>query len=91
MKTDFAARPVFVQREDRIQAHFLVCFLALLIYRLLEKKLGKKYTCDEILSTLKEYEFADIQGQGFIPIYEWLGQKNRSGLKQTMNLSQNEK
>ena len=70
MKTDFAARPVFVQREDRIQAHFLVCFLALLIYRLLEKKLGKKYTCDEILSTLKEYEFADIQGQGFIPIYE---------------------
>ena len=33
-------------------------------------KLGKKYTCDEILSTLKEYEFADIQGQGFIPIYE---------------------
>lgn len=70
MKTDFAARSVFVQREDRIQAHFLVCFLALLIYRLLEKKLGKKYTCDEILSTLKEYEFADIQGQGFIPIYE---------------------
>lgn len=70
MKTDFAARPVFVQREDRIQAHFLVCFLALLIYRLLEKKLGKKYTCDEILSTLKEYEFADIQGQGFIPIYK---------------------
>ena len=69
-KTDFAARSVFVQREDRIQAHFLVCFLALLIYRLLEKKLGKKYTCDEILSTLKEYEFADIQGQGFIPIYE---------------------
>lgn len=43
MKTDFSARPVFVQREDRIRAHFL-CFLSLPCYRLLEKKLGNKYT-----------------------------------------------
>lgn len=70
MKTDFSARPVYVQREDRIQAHFLVCFLALLIYRLLEKKLEKKYTCENILTALRTYEFADIQGQGFMPIYE---------------------
>ena len=63
MKTNFSARPVYVQREDRIQAHFLVCFLALLIYRLLEKKLEKKYTCENILTTLRNYEFADIQGQ----------------------------
>lgn len=70
MKSDFSARPVYVQREDRIQAHFLICFLALLIYRLLEKKLGKRYTCEEILETLRSYEFADVQGQGFIPIYE---------------------
>lgn len=70
MKTDFSARPVYVQREDRIQAHFLVCFLALLIYRLLEKKLEKKYTCEDILTALRAYEFADVQGQGFMPIYE---------------------
>lgn len=70
MKTDFSARPVYVHREDRIQAHFLVCFLALLIYRLLEKKLEKKYTCENILTALRTYEFADIQGQGFMPIYE---------------------
>lgn len=70
MKTDFSARPVFVQRNDRIRAHFLICFLALFIYRLLEKKLERKYTCEELLSTLKDYEFADVQGQGFIPIYE---------------------
>ena len=70
MKTDFSARPVYVQREDRIQAHFLICFLSLLIYRLLEKKLKGKYTCDEILSVLRSYEFADVQGQGFMPIYE---------------------
>ena len=37
MKTDFSARPVFVQQDDRIRAHFLICFLALFIYRLLEK------------------------------------------------------
>ncbi|MBR1740725.1 MAG: IS1634 family transposase, partial [Lachnospiraceae bacterium] len=49
MKTDFSARPVYVRNEERIKAHFLICFLALLIFRLLEKKLGKKYTCEEIL------------------------------------------
>ena len=70
MKTDFSARPVFVQRNDRIRTHFLICFLALFIYRLLEKKLERKYTCEELLSTLRDYEFADVQGQGFIPIYE---------------------
>ena len=69
MKTEFSARPVFVRREDRIKAHFLVCFLALLTYRLLEKKLGRKYTCDEILSTLKEMNFASLEGQGFMPLY----------------------
>lgn len=70
MKTDFEARPVYVRRNDRIQAHFLICFLALLFYRILEKKLDKKYTCSEILDTLRAYEFADVLGQGYIPIYE---------------------
>ena len=69
MKTDFSARPVYVRREDRIKAHFLICSLSLLIYRLLEKKLEKKYTCEEILDTLKEMNFADIEEQGFIPLY----------------------
>lgn len=70
MKTDFEARPVYVRREDRIQAHFLICFLSLLFYRLLEKKLGGTYTCCEILDTLRSFQFADIQGQGFMPVYE---------------------
>ena len=69
MKTDFSARPVFVQREDRIRAHFLVCFLSLLCYRLLEKKLGNKYTCRAILDTLKDMNFAQIEDQGFMPVY----------------------
>lgn len=70
MKTDFEARPVYVRREDRIQAHFLICFLSLLFYRLLEKKLGGTYTCCEILKTLRAFQFADVQGQGFMPVYE---------------------
>lgn len=69
MKTDFSARPVYLQNENRIKAHFLICFLALLTYRLLERKLDYKYTCENILDTLKAMNFAEIQEQGFIPLY----------------------
>ena len=70
MKTDFSARPVYLQDENRINAHFLICFLALTIYRFLEKKLNYKYTCEELLDTLKAMNFAEIQEQGFIPLYK---------------------
>lgn len=69
MKTDFAARPVYIRRDDRIEAHFLICFLSLLVYRLLEKQLENKYTCEEILDKLKSMKFADIKGQGYMPTY----------------------
>lgn len=70
MKTDFSARPVYLQDENRIQAHFLICFLALTIYRFLEKKMDLKYTCEELLKTLKAINFAEIQEQGYIPLYK---------------------
>lgn len=70
MKTDFEARPVFLQNETRIKAHFLTCFLSLIIYRYLEKEIGNTYTCDTILDTLKGMNFASIQGQGFVPLYK---------------------
>ena len=69
MKTDFSARPVFVQRDDRIKAHFLICFLSLLIFKILERKLEYKYTCEQILDTLRAMNFADIEEQGFMPLY----------------------
>lgn len=72
MKTDFSSRPVYLQNENRIKAHFLICFLALLIYRILEKKLDYKYTCEDILGTLKEMNFANLQEQGFVPLYKRL-------------------
>jgi transposase len=69
MKTDFEARPVYLSREDRIKAHFLICYLALLLYRIIEKKLEKKYTCREIISTLREMKLLSSAGKGYIPAY----------------------
>mgnify|MGYP001052395676 CR=1 FL=1 len=69
MKSEFKARPVFLSRDDRIIAHFMTCFISLIIYRILEKKLGEKYTCHEILNKLKEMDFFEIKGEGYIPTY----------------------
>ena len=69
MKTDFLARPVNLSRKDRIKAHFMTCFISLLIYRLLEKKLDYKYTTSEILSTLKRMIVIESKGDGYIPGY----------------------
>lgn len=70
MKTDFEARPVYLSREDRIKAHFLTCFLALVVYRYLEKDLGEGFTCEQLLNTLREMNFAEVEEQGFMPLYE---------------------
>ena len=70
MKTDFIARPVYLQREDRIRAHFLTCFISLFIYRVLEKKLDEKYTSEEIISTLRDmYMHRPGEKLGYIPAY----------------------
>ena len=70
MKTDFEARPVYLNREDRIKAHFLTCFLALLHFRLLNRSLKGTYTTEQLLHTLKDIKFTDIEEQGFMPVYE---------------------
>ena len=70
MKSDFLARPVNLSREDRIKAHFMTCFIALLIYRILEKKLDYKYTTREILDTLRNMNVTELKGNGYIPSYE---------------------
>ena len=69
MKSEFEARPVYLQRDDRIEAHFLTCFIALMIYRILEKKLGNKYTCEEIIKTLREMDMRKVEEHGYIPSY----------------------
>ena len=69
MKTEFKARPVYLRNDDRIQAHFTTCFISLMIYRILEKKLSEKYTCNEIISGLRGMNFYEIKGDGYIPTY----------------------
>ncbi len=69
MKTDFKARPVYLGNDERIKAHFLTCFIALLIYRILEKRLDNKYTTDKIISELKAMNFYKVKDDGFIPTY----------------------
>lgn len=70
MKSDFLARPVNLSREDRIKAHFMTCFISLLIYRLLEKKLDYKFTTKEILDTLRNMNVTELKGNGYIPSYD---------------------
>ena len=70
MKTDFKARPVYLQTEDHIRSHFLTCFIALMIYRILEKKLKEAFTCEEIIDTLRNMRMARPgEKLGYTPVY----------------------
>ena len=70
MKSEFKARPVYLTREDRIRAHFMTCYIALLIHRILEKKIEEKYTYEEIIDTLREMLLVEEKnGNGYIPAY----------------------
>ena len=69
MKTEFRSRPVYVSTEKAIKAHFLTCFIALLVYRILENQLNNKYTVTEIVNTLSEMTLTDIGEMGYIPSY----------------------
>ena len=69
MKTDFKSRPAYVRTDSRIQAHFMTCFLSLILFRYLEKALDYQYTCEEILTALREMNFLIIADEGYIPTY----------------------
>nr|WP_249536658.1 transposase [Serpentinicella alkaliphila] len=69
MKSEFKARSVYLTRDDRIEAHFTTCFLAMVLYRYLEKHLDNKFTCTEIIRELRGMNFYEILGDGYIPTY----------------------
>ncbi len=74
MKTEFRARPVFLRKEDRIRAHFLTCYIALVVFRILEKKLGEKYTCPDIIQTLRSMMmYRPGEKLGYMPAYTRTG------------------
>lgn len=69
MKSEFKARPVYLSNDDRIEAHFTTCFIALILYRLLEKKLNEQFTCHEIITGLRDMNFLELRGEGYVPAY----------------------
>ena len=69
MKSEFKARPVYLSRDDRIQAHFTTCFLALVLYRYLEKYLDEEFTTQEIIDGLRDMNFYSVPTEGYIPTY----------------------
>ena len=70
MKTEFKSRPAYHSKEERIRAHFLTCYIALFVFRILEKKLNEKYTCEEIIDTLRTMMMSRPgEKLGYIPAY----------------------
>ena len=69
MKTDFKSRPIYHSRDEMIKAHFITCFLALIIYRYVEKRLDEKYTAPEIIETLRDMNMKLENECSYIPNY----------------------
>ena len=72
MKTNFSGRPVYHRKRRRITAHFMICYTALLIYRLLETKLnryGTHFTVENIIETLNNMEVTNIEDMCYMSTY----------------------
>lgn len=71
MKSELRTRPVYVKTEDAINGHLLICFMALLVYRILEKEfLKENYTCREIIDTLRALNITHVVGNNYIPSFK---------------------
>lgn len=69
MKSEFKARPVYLQKDNRIKAHFLTCFIALMFIRIIEIKTNNKISIEQLIDTLKDYNFQHFEGSGYVPTY----------------------
>lgn len=73
LKSEFKARPVYLSRKNRIQAHFLLCFLSLILLKYLEKKLKDHgftdFTTDSLLSQLRNLHMIHLKGYGYLPAF----------------------
>ena len=70
MKSEFKARPVYLSRDDRIRAHFTTCFIALVLFRYLEKvKLKETCSCEQLIDTLRSMKICKLKNAGYIPAY----------------------
>lgn len=60
-KSELDARPVYVSRKEHIETHFLTCFIALVLAKVLQDKLDKKYSVGKILESLSDCNCSNIQ------------------------------
>ena len=65
-KSDLEARPVYVSRDEHIQAHFLTCFVALLIARILEMKMNHRYNISRLIESLKKSQCTHLQANHYL-------------------------
>lgn len=87
MKTNFDGRPVNHRLPERIKAHFLLCFTALLVYRLMEVKLdeqGTHVTTDNLITTLKNMNVVNVHDVEYMALYK--GSKTLDALVQLTSL-----
>lgn len=70
MKSEFKARPVYLSKDERIQAHFMICFLSLFLFRQLEKRLNYAFTVSDITAALRSISFNEIPREGYLPAYK---------------------
>lgn len=77
-KSFLDARPVYLSRQDRIRAHFLICFLAMVILKILQRQImeanqdyykQEPLTIDSLITTLRDIRFYNIQGSGYLPAF----------------------
>lgn len=77
-KTFLDARPVYLSRQDRIKSHFLICFLAMVMLKMLQRQITeacpKQYkdeplSIDRLINTLRDMRFAHIEGAGYLPMF----------------------
>lgn len=65
-KSTLEARPVYVWTKEHIEAHFLTCFISLVILRLLEHKIERKYSSEKVINSLKKYTSTNIEHDIYI-------------------------
>lgn len=70
-KSEFNARPINVRLEDHIDAHFLICFISLVIIRILQRKVDEKYSLKTLLEKIKKFQCTHETGN----LYKFIGYK----------------
>lgn len=87
-KSEFNARPINVRLEEHIDAHFLICFISLIIIRILQKKVDEKYSLKNLISKIKKFQCTHEDGN----LYKFIGYKPEiQYLNEKLNLNLDKK